>query len=43
MKKLIISSDKFTEILLGLIKSGVTFEATETKLGDIEVNFLGGF
>ena len=43
MKQLLISKEGFTEMLQNLIKSGVTFEATETKLGDISIDFLGGY
>ena len=43
MKQLIVSKEAFTTILLGIIESGVTFEATETRLGDIKIDFLGGY
>jgi hypothetical protein len=43
MKNIILSKQGFTDILQDLIKSGVTFEATETKLGDISIDFLGGY
>ena len=42
MKKLTVSQETFNEMLLGLIKSGVTFEATEVN-GMIEIEFLGGY
>lgn len=42
MKKLTVSLDTFTEMLSGLIQSGVTFEATE-KDGDIIIEFTGGY
>ena len=43
MKKLIVSQETFNEMLLGLIKSGVTFEANEVSGGKIEIDFLGGY
>ena len=43
MQKLTVSAEVFTAMLQGLIASGVTFEAEETKLGDIKVTFLGGY
>ena len=43
MRKLTVSPEKFTEMLVGLIKSGATFEATELKCGDIEIEFTGGY
>jgi hypothetical protein len=43
MRQLTISKQGFAEMLPDLIKSGVTFEATETKLGDISIDFLGGY
>jgi hypothetical protein len=42
MKTLKVSKESFTEMLLGFIKSGVTFEAIE-KGDSIEVTFTGGF
>lgn len=42
MKKLTVSQETFTEMLLGFIKSGVTFEATEVN-GMIEIEFTGGY
>jgi hypothetical protein len=42
MNTLTISKKGFTEVLLGLIASGVTFEAVE--LNDyIVITFLGGY
>lgn len=43
MRTLKVSKEAFTEMLLGFIKSGVTFEATETTDGDIFIKFTGGF
>jgi hypothetical protein len=45
MKKLTVSSERFTEMLSGLIASGVTFEAKQVsdKNDDIEIIFTGGF
>jgi hypothetical protein len=43
MKKLLLSQTTFTEMLSGLIASGVTFEAREIPGGQIEVTFTGGF
>jgi hypothetical protein len=42
MKTITVSLDTFTEIILGLIQSGVTFEAIEVN-GQIEIEFTGGF
>ncbi len=41
MKTLFVSTETFGEMLLGFIKSGVTFEAEE-KNGGILINFTGG-
>jgi hypothetical protein len=41
MKTLFVSQESFTEMLLGLIKSGVTFEAEEQN-GGILITFTGG-
>jgi len=43
MKVLVVSSAMFEEMLLGIIQSGVTFEAREIPGGQIEVIFTGGF
>ena len=43
MRTLIVSAEVFVKIMFGLIESGVTFEAEETKLGDIKITFLGGY
>jgi len=43
MKKLTVSQETFAEMLLGLVKSGVTFEAEETEGGFIVVEFTGGY
>jgi hypothetical protein len=42
MRTLSVSISTFQEMLLGLIKSGVTFEAEE-KDGEILITFLGGY
>jgi len=42
MKTLVVSKAMFTELLSGIIASGVTFEATEID-GSIKVTFTGGF
>jgi len=41
MKTLFVSQESFTDMLLGFIKSGVTFEAEE-KNGGILITFTGG-
>jgi hypothetical protein len=41
-KTLTVSKEYFTEMLSGLIASGVTFDAYE-KSGKIEVIFTGGY
>lgn len=43
MRKLTVSQKTFTKMLVGLIASGVTFEADEISEGIIEINFLGGY
>ena len=43
MKKLTLTRDAFTDMLSGLISSGVTFEANETECGCIEIIFTGGY
>lgn len=43
MKTLVVSKEMFTELLLGIIQSGVTFEADERSDGKIQVTFTGGF
>jgi hypothetical protein len=42
MKKLTVSIETFGIVLPDLIKSGVTFEATEVN-GNIVIEFTGGF
>jgi hypothetical protein len=42
MKTLTVSIETFNEMLLGLIKSGVTFEAEERE-GKIIIDFTGGY
>lgn len=44
MKTLIVSKETFTEMLSGLIASGVTFKAVENfTTKNIEIEFTGGF
>ncbi len=43
MRKLTVSQKTFTKMLVGLIASGVTFEADEISEGIIEITFLGGY
>ena len=43
MKVLVVSQATFESMLLGIIQSGVTFEAKEIPGGLIEVTFTGGF
>jgi len=43
MNTLKITAETFATIISGLIKSGVTFTAVETKSGIIEVTFTGGY
>lgn len=40
--KLVVSKETFLEMLQGLIKSGVTFEAQEVE-NVIEIKFTGGY
>ena len=42
MTTLFVSIATFTEMLSGLIKSGVTFESEERE-GGILITFLGGY
>lgn len=42
MRTLFVSIETFQEMLLGLIKSGVTFESEERD-GGILITFLGGY
>jgi len=42
MKTLFLSHESFTEMLSGLISSGVTFESEE-KNGGILITFTGGY
>jgi len=42
MKTLTVSIETFNEMLLGLIKSGVTFDAEERE-GKIIIDFTGGY
>ncbi len=45
MKRLVVTSEKFLEMLSGLIASGVTFEAKQQSdtNDNIEIIFTGGF
>jgi len=43
MRKLVVSQETFTNMLSGLIQSGVTFESNELKDGLIEIIFTGGY
>jgi len=43
MKTLTVTVETFNGMLLGLIKSGVTFEAQEEIKGMITINFTGGY
>lgn len=43
MKTLTVSQQTFENMLSGLIKSGVTFEAKENGNGYIVVTFTGGY
>lgn len=42
-QKLLVSPSTFTDMISGLVASGVTFEANETKDGQIEIEFTGGY
>lgn len=43
MRRLQLSKEAFTEMLSGLIQSGVTFIAEEDRTGGILITFTGGF
>ena len=43
MKTFTVSVKTFTTIILGLIQSGVTFEAIENNDGTITIEFTGGY
>jgi len=43
MNTLTVSSETFTKMLQGLIKSGVTFTAVELKNEEIKITFTGGY
>ena len=43
MKTIKVSQETFTEMLSGLIASGVTFSASENEYGSIVIIFNGGF
>ena len=43
MNRLIVSTKTFNEMISGLIKSGVTFEAIELMNDNIEITFSGGY
>jgi hypothetical protein len=40
--KLFVSQESFLEMLSGLVKSGVQFDAKESN-GGIEITFTGGY
>lgn len=42
MKTLTVTQEEFTQMLSGLIQSGVTFEA-ESNNGSIKITFTGGY
>lgn len=42
MRDLFVSTETFNEMILGLIKSGVTF-TSEEKNGGILITFTGGY
>ena len=44
MRKLVVTSEMFTDMLSGLIASGVTFEAKQREgFDEIIVTFTGGY
>ena len=43
MQKLTIDIDKVGEIILQLVKQGITFEAQQTTRDTIEIFFTGGY
>jgi hypothetical protein len=43
MRQLTVTQEAFTNMLSGLIQSGVTFEAEESKDGSIVIKFTGGY
>jgi len=43
MKTLIVSKNTFTEMLSGIIQSGVSFQCHEIENNQIKVTFTGGF
>ena len=43
MKTLTVTLETFNTMLLGLIQSGVTFDAEEKVKGMITINFTGGY
>jgi hypothetical protein len=42
MRKLTVSKEEFTQMIAGLIVSGVTFEA-ETVKDNVVITFTGGY
>lgn len=40
---LLVSQTTFTEMISGIVASGVTFEAKETAEGKILITFTGGY
>lgn len=43
MKTLTVTVETFNKMLTGLIESGVTFNAKENELGNIKIDFTGGY
>ena len=43
MRTLTLTPETFNKMLSGFIQSGVTFEAEETKDGNITITFTGGY
>lgn len=43
MATLTVTKESFTAMILGIIQSGVTFEAKEQGDGSILITFLGGY
>jgi len=43
MKTLVVSKAMFTDMLSGLIQSGVSFQARELNSDDIKITFTGGY
>ena len=43
MRKLIVTQSEFTNMVSGLIQSGVTFEAETNVKGNVVIIFTGGY